>query len=214
MKSRMTALHEATVHRRRIKVLANCIAGILPENAKVLDIGCGDGQLGLLLQLARPDLQIEGVDVLLRPHTAIPVGGFDGRHLPFPDRSVDIALFVDVLHHCEWATALMAEAARVARHSIVIKDHLAEGFLARPLLRFMDFIGNAGHGVVLPYIYWSRQQWLEVFSELRWDISTWTEDLKLYPFPANWLFGRNLHFLAQFQPERGDRVGDASFRLV
>jgi hypothetical protein len=42
----------------------------------------------------------------------------------------------------------MREAARVANHSVVIKDHLLEGMFAGPTLHFMDWVGNRGHDVV------------------------------------------------------------------
>lgn len=47
----------------------------------------------------------------------------------------------------------LKEAARVARHCIVIKDHTVTGVLARPTLRLMDLVGNAPHDVVLTYNY-------------------------------------------------------------
>ena len=42
---------------------------------------------------------ITGIDVLVRDHTHIPVVKFDGTSIPFPDRSFDTLVFVDVLHH-------------------------------------------------------------------------------------------------------------------
>src|SRR5690606_11978895 len=129
------------------------------ESATVVDVGCGDGQLGALLQQARPDIALKGVDVLVRPNTFIPVSPFDGHRLPFDDDSVGAVLLVDVLHHCDDPTGLLRDCARVARDAIIIKDHLADGFLAVPTLRVMDFVGNAGHGVALPYNYWTREQW-------------------------------------------------------
>ena len=74
--------------------------------------------------------------------------------------------FVDVLHHAADPRALLAEGARVARHSLVIKDHLLRGFLAGPTLRFMDRIGNERHGVSLPYDYWRPETWTHAFEAL------------------------------------------------
>ena len=62
---------------------------------------------------------------------------------------------------------LLKEAARVARHCVAIKDHTVQGVLARPTLRFMDFVGNAPHGVALPYNYFTPTQWEEAFHECR-----------------------------------------------
>jgi hypothetical protein len=72
-------------------------------------------------------------------------------------------MFCDVLHHAEDAIGMLREAARVARHGVIIKDHLAEGVLARPALRLMDFVGNAPRGVTLPYNYFDRAQWANAY---------------------------------------------------
>jgi 2-polyprenyl-3-methyl-5-hydroxy-6-metoxy-1,4-benzoquinol methylase len=43
-------VHGNLVHGRRVRVLAEWLARLLPQNAKVLDVGCGDG---LLAQIGR-----------------------------------------------------------------------------------------------------------------------------------------------------------------
>jgi SAM-dependent methyltransferase len=200
MSQRLQAIHAEVVHRRRVRRLAALTAVLLPPNAKVLDVGCGDGQLGALLLHLRPDLVLEGVDVMMRPQAPISVSWFDGRKLPFESKSVDAILLIDVLHHCDDAMALLADCERVARESVIIKDHLADGFLSVPMLRFMDWVGNASHGVALPYNYWTRQQWHDAFALFDWNICNWKQDLAIYPLPADWIFGRNLHFLTQLSP--------------
>jgi hypothetical protein len=54
---------------------------------------------------------------------------------------------------------LLHEAARVARQSVIIKDHTRDRMLAGPKLRFMAQVGNARFGVALTYNYWPRQKW-------------------------------------------------------
>jgi hypothetical protein len=79
----------------------------------------------------------------------------------------------------------------------VLKDHLCEGPLAYSTLRFMDWVGNSRHGVVLPYNYWPKQRWLRTFEAMGLMVRNWTEDLKMYPFWADLFFGRSLHFVAR-----------------
>ena len=193
------ALHGAYVHGRRVRVLADWLARLLPRGASVLDVGCGDGLLASAVQQRRPDLRILGIDVLVRDQTHVPVQPFDGAHIPMPDGGVDVVMFVDVLHHTDDPMVLLREAGRVARTHVVIKDHTADGFLARPTLRFMDRVGNARHGVALPYNYWTRRQWDAAFSELGWETEAMERRLGLYPFLASWLFGRGLHFVGSFR---------------
>src|SRR5574337_547653 len=66
-------IHEGYVYDRRTRVLSARMAQLLPENSRVLDIGCGDGLISKSIQEKRADIAIEGIDVLLRPETHIPV---------------------------------------------------------------------------------------------------------------------------------------------
>jgi len=194
-------LHDRYVHRGRVRVLCDAVSALLPDQANVLDVGCGDGLLSGLIVQQRKDVKISGIDVFVRDNTSIPVSEFDGSTIPFPDKSFDIVMFMDVLHHTLDPKVLLSEAARVAVKGVVIKDHLREGFLANTTLRFMDFIGNAPHGVVLPYNYWTREKWNQTFSSLGLNVKFWNNKLHLYPTPATWLFDRSLHFLACLCPQ-------------
>jgi SAM-dependent methyltransferase len=192
-------VHAGYVHPRRLRVLAGHVARLLPHGARVLDVGAGDGRLARLVMAERPDVGIGGLDVLVRGGAQIPIDAFDGRTLPLGDGSVDAVLFIDVLHHAHDPLELLREGARVSRGVVIIKDHTLDGFLAGPTLRFMDRIGNARHGVALPFNYWPRQKWLSVLDRLGLSIVEWRSALGLYPRPAAWLFERSLHFIAAVQ---------------
>ena len=193
----MNRAHGALVFGRRVEILAACLAKEIPMRAEVLDVGTGDGSIAKAIALHRPDIKIEGIDVLIRPYTHIPVHKFDGEHIPLSEKTVDVVSFVDVLHHTSNARILLREAARVSRRYIVIKDHLREGPFAKATLQAMDWIGNYGHDVVLPYNYLSEQEWYEHFRDTNLSPERWTESLGLYPFPFSLVFGRRLHFIAR-----------------
>jgi SAM-dependent methyltransferase len=190
--------HDRVVHSRRVQILAARFAELIPRGHRLLDIGCGDGIVGHLIREQRPDVVVEGVDVLVRPKTFIPVRLYDGRRLPFDDRSFDSVLLCDVLHHVDSAGDLLCEAARVVRGCVLIKDHLRQGFFASTTLRFMDYVGNAPHGVVLPYNYLTPLEWQEQFRRTGLKPRVEITHLGLYPWWANWLFGRSLHFIGLY----------------
>jgi SAM-dependent methyltransferase len=190
-------IHGDYIFNRRVRVLSRLLSEMIPSGARVLDVGCGDGMLAKLIMEGHPDVEIQGIDVLLRERSHIAVSLFDGRVIPLADESVDIVMFVDVLHHMPDPNILLREAVRVARQGLIIKDHTLDGLFADKTLRFMDWVGNARHGVVLPYNFWPRKRWFEIFRELHLEVQSWEKDLHLYPRPASWFFDRSLHFIAQ-----------------
>jgi SAM-dependent methyltransferase len=194
------SLHQRYVAPRRADILAAHLVPLLPERGRVLDVGCGDGAVSQAILRLRPALQIEGVEVLLRGTPPITVSVYDGKNLPFPDKSFDAVLFVDVLHHTADPAPLLREAARVAASCVVIKDHTAEGLLGLATLRFMDRVGNARHGVALPGNYWRRGRWQQELAQAGLTPVIWKDSLHLYPWPASLLFDRSLHFVSRLQP--------------
>lgn len=192
-------IHEAYVTRRRASRLCDHLAGLIPTNASVLDVGSGDGLLAHMINKKRPDVAFRGIDIGARPHADIPVALFDGHTIPFGDSSFDALMFVDVFHHMVDPVPLLREAIRVSRGTIVIKDLTLEGFLAGPTLRFMDWVGNRRHAVPLPYNYWRRDRWWETFEEMHLEVTDWRTELGLYPWPANHIFDRSLHFISRLE---------------
>lgn len=192
-------IHGGFVHPRRVRALTSELGALLPDAGRILDVGCGDGLLASLIQKNKPRLSISGIDILVRPGTFVPVEKFDGETIPYPEASFDSVVFVDVLHHTDDPMVLLREAVRVTRHNIVIKDHTMDGFAAAPTLRFMDRVGNLRHNVVLPHNYWQEAKWRSAFESLGLEIEKWEKNLQLYPAPANWLFGRSLHFVASLK---------------
>jgi SAM-dependent methyltransferase len=189
-------LHRRLVFPRRIAVLAERLAALLPPDCQLLDVGCGDGTLGALLQKSVRGLRVTGVEVLPRKGCAIECQAFDGVHLPFADGSFDGCLFVDVLHHTLDPFAVLQDACRVSREFVLIKDHLAEGRWDHWRLRFMDWVGNRPHGVALPYAYLSGESWRDLFDRLGLKETRRENNLPLYPLPASLVFGSRLHFAA------------------
>jgi SAM-dependent methyltransferase len=190
-------IHGRYIFNRRVRVLSGQLARLLPQNARLLDVGCGDGSLTHLLSQKRPDVQPHGIDVLVRDKTWVPVIPFDGQVIPYEDASFDVVMFVDVLHHTTDPMILLHEAMRVTRQAIILKDHTCNGWLAGPTLRFMDQVGNQRYGVALPYNYWPQQKWRDAFDKLGLTIGTWNQQLGLYPPPLSCFFERSLHFVAR-----------------
>jgi SAM-dependent methyltransferase len=193
--------HASRVHPRRVAVLSGIVAEMLPPGASVLDVGCGDGLITAAIMKLRPDISITGLDVVARPRAIVPVQVFDGLTIPIDAKSVDVVIFIDVVHHAAEQERLIMDAAQIARKAVIVKDHLLDGFMAGETLKFMDMVGNRRHGVALPYHYWTESKWRSAFDSAGLVIEHWETDLGLYPFPLSLVFGRSLHFVTKLAPK-------------
>jgi ubiquinone/menaquinone biosynthesis C-methylase UbiE len=193
-------VHERIVFNRRVSVLGEALGALVEPGSDILDVGTGDGQIARLIAAQAPDTSVRGIDIMARPTSHIPVDIFDGQTIPHPDKSFDVVSFVDVLHHTDDPRILLKEAARVARKAVILKDPFSQNAVDHMTLRFMDWVGNAPHGVVLPYNYGSRADWENWYAEAGLGIETLSTDVPLYPAPFSLLFGRGLHFVARLTP--------------
>lgn len=149
----------------RLKVLESRLPKYLTSAHKVLDFGSSNGRLAYLLSKKAKFTAI-GVDTHILPKTYIKIKKYDGRKLPFPDKSFDTVLIIDVLHHDLEPEKILAEAKRVAKETILIKDHFWQNKFDFLLLKICDFIGNVPYGIYCPYNFFTQSDWQRLFSQL------------------------------------------------
>ena len=95
---------------------------LAPVHGRVLDVGCGAGQVAKAVTRERPDLDVHACDVsqsALGVAAAAP-GGVDFRlataeRLPFGDGELDFVWIFDVLEHVDNPEAVLREVARVLK---------------------------------------------------------------------------------------------------
>lgn len=173
----LVGLHQRLSHSSRVSILSESLSRVIdglpakPERLSCLDIGCGDMQISERIGLLNPKTDWTCIDVHDLPEDFkkeqrwARYRQFDGLHIPFGDRSFNVALFCDVLHHdYRHAGDLLREAGRVARF-IVVKDHFAHSRYARLMLLVMDIVGNWGYGVPLPEQYYSEKDFRDVVAK-------------------------------------------------
>ncbi len=121
---------------------------LLPRGGTLLDVGTGGADIPMLLladaqrrgiglEVTAADARQEVLDAAclvrpsLRSSAGLTLAVADGRDLPYPDASFDVAHASLVLHHLAESDALafLRELGRVARIGVVVND-LARGRLA------------------------------------------------------------------------------------
>ncbi|MEZ5383118.1 MAG: class I SAM-dependent methyltransferase [Microthrixaceae bacterium] len=129
------------------------IAGRLPTAGRLLDVGCGDGQVARMATAA--GLQAIGVDPAgAQVRTATDRGGpsysqASAIHLPVADASVDVAVACLVFEHIAEFRAALAEVARV-----LIPGGRFLFLLNHPLLQTPDSGWIDDHVLDPPEQYW------------------------------------------------------------
>jgi SAM-dependent methyltransferase len=89
------------------------------SGARVLDLGCGEGDSVDLFRAADPEVRWVGVDIddsaeaRARRRDDAEFHSFDGESLPFADASFDLVWCKQVLEHVRRPEPLLAEVARV-----------------------------------------------------------------------------------------------------
>ncbi len=107
------------------------IASLVPQGARVLDLGCGDGALLAHLQKTRGcsgyGVEIDDANVLAcvkRGVNVIQLNLDEGLTM-FDDASFDVVLQIDTLQHLRNAEVMLRETARVGRTGIVAFPNFA-----------------------------------------------------------------------------------------
>ncbi len=110
------------------------IARLVPQGARVLDLGCGDGALLAHLQQHKGctgyGVELSDVNVhacVQRGVNVIQLNLDDGLNM-FADQSFDVVLQIDTLQHLRNAETMLRETARVGKIGIVAFPNFAHWF--------------------------------------------------------------------------------------
>ena len=107
------------------RLTMQAIASLVPVASRVLDLGCGDGELLAHLQAARGcsgyGVEIDDANVLACVRRGVNVIqlNLDEGLVMFDDASFDVVLQIDTLQHLRNAETMLRETARVGRVGIV-----------------------------------------------------------------------------------------------
>ena len=113
------------------KSTLQAIAQLVPQGARVLDLGCGDGSLLAHLQAERGctgyGIEYDDANVLAcvrRGVNVLQLNLEDGLAI-FEDNSFDVVLQIDTLQHLRNAEVMLRETARIGKQGVVAFPNFA-----------------------------------------------------------------------------------------
>jgi len=131
----------------------------IQRGSKILDLGCGSGIVGNQFEEFF-QAEFVGTDIIDRRAVPLAFEIFDGKNLPFPEKSFDVVLISYVLHHAKDPIILLKESKRVSREKIIIFEDLAEGFFSKIICQF--------HGISYSKLF-KNPRFLSFKSEKDWE---------------------------------------------
>ena len=115
-------------------LIMQAIARLVPQGARVLDLGCGDGALLAYLQKHNGctgyGVELDDANVLACAQRGVNVLqlNLDQGLKVFADQSFDVVLQIDTLQHLRNAETMLRETVRVGRVGIVAFPNFAHWF--------------------------------------------------------------------------------------
>ena len=115
-------------------LMIQAIARLVPQGARVLDLGCGDGALLAHLQQHKGctgygvELSDANVHACVQRGVNVLQLNLDEGLSLFADQSFDVVLQIDTLQHLRNAETMLQETVRVARVGIVAFPNFAHWF--------------------------------------------------------------------------------------
>ena len=122
-------------------LIMQAIARLVPQGARVLDLGCGDGALLAHLQehngCTGYGVELDDANVLASAQRGVNVLqlNLDQGLKVFADQSFDVVLQIDTLQHLRNAEVMLRETARVGKIGIVAFPNFGHWFNRLSVLR-------------------------------------------------------------------------------
>jgi len=156
------------LYQKAQELQAKEISSFFKENKKILDLGCGNGNLAKIL-ISKYNFSVFGLDVRDTRIHQIPFQVFNGKNIPFSENFFDGVLISFVLHHAKDPIHLLKEAKRVGKFLILFED-VPENFFQKIFCWIHFITWNLFFGKTEKFFFPKDQEWRDIFKNLNLEL--------------------------------------------
>ena len=162
--------------RQRSITFAQYLAPLIPDNAHILDFGCGNMYTAIQLLNHRPNLTITGLDIIRDQNLSDDILATKNikfqlsstKEIQSPDDSFDGAIALATLHHTPDPEYFLSELVRVVKKDgfIILVEEMAVNPLDKLYICVEDWLLNKmKEGVPVPLNFRYHKQYLKEFEK-------------------------------------------------
>jgi ubiquinone/menaquinone biosynthesis C-methylase UbiE len=168
-------LYKKLTHKRSLK-FAQYLSGIIPDNATVLDFGCGNMYTSRELLKIKPSLQITGLDVVrdqnltdeILTDKRLKFDLLSTQALPYADNTFDIVVALATMHHTNDPEYYLSELKRVIKPdgAVILIEEMYINPIDKIWISSQDWLLNKMKaGVPVPLNFRSHKHYLQEFKK-------------------------------------------------
>lgn len=173
-----------SVFLKKVEDIVNRMEFFLTPGEKILDYGAGTCMFSKVF--TDRGYKVTSVDVRAYSYYSdIQPIIYDGKTLPFPDKSFDTCILMAVLHHTQDPEAVLREAIRVSKKLIILED-----VISSPLQKYYTYIIDSimnkeffGH----PHTNKDDTAWKNIFSKYKLTLHK-SEFMNTYGYLLNGIY--------------------------
>ena len=128
-----------TILSARARKIFFWLKACLPYHGSLLDIGSGTGHNGREIK-RRMGLALTELDLTDMSMTGTPPLLYDGKHIPFPDKSHDCSTMIFVLQYVADPYTFLKEVKRITTGNIIVLQTVYQTPLSGYLLKVYEFL--------------------------------------------------------------------------
>jgi ubiquinone/menaquinone biosynthesis C-methylase UbiE len=168
-------LYKRLTQKRSLK-FAKYIANLLPDNASVLDFGCGNMYTAVEIVKIKPNVRITGLDVVKDQNLddkalkdkRLSFALLTTKELPFADNTFDNVVALATMHHTVDPEYYLSELKRVTKPtgSVILIEEMYLHLLDKIWISSQDWLLNKMKaGVPVPLNFRSHKHYLNEFKK-------------------------------------------------